>query len=100
MSIPKDKQRNFIEYSKKVLGPTWKKYGVKKHECCQIAEKTVVGRQLTEQNRFIERLYFEDDFDIPNFFKVAREKELEKTKSYEEKFGAYSIELRILNQVL
>jgi len=100
MSIPKDRQKDFISYAKKVLSPTWKKYGCKKHECYQVAENAVVGRQITEQNRFIERLYFEDGFDISNFYKVTKENELEKTKSYEGQFGAYWIELRILDGVV
>ncbi len=99
MSIPKDRQKDFIDYAKKVLGPTWKKYGCRKHECYQVAEQVVVGKQITEQDKFIERLYFDDDFDIPSFYKITKEKELEKAKSYKNKFGACRIEVRILNQV-
>ncbi len=96
MSIPKDKQKDFIDYAKKVLGPTWKKYGCKKHELYQVFEKIVIGKQTIEQDKFIERLYVEDSFDISNFYKVTKENELEKTKSYEHQFGAYLIELRVL----
>lgn len=100
MTIPVDKQEAFVEYCRMVLGPTWKKYGVKKHECYRVAEKAVVGRQMTEENRFIERLYFDDNFNIPNFYKEARQNEPEKVRSYEEQFGASQIELRILEQVI
>jgi hypothetical protein len=100
MCIPKDTQDGFIDYAKKVLGPTWEKYGCKKYECYKVLDQRVAGRQTIEQDRFIERIYFDDDFDIQSFFKTIKDKEPEKARSYENTFRAYQIELRIVGQIV
>ena len=99
LSIPKDSQAEFIQYSKDVLAPTWKKYGCIRYECAQIEEQQIVGRQVIESGRYVERLYFNDDFDILNFYHTTREQVPEVTKAYETQFGAHHIELRILRQL-
>lgn len=100
LSIPKDQQASFIRYSEKTLAPTWKKYGCKRYECVKIEEKKVVGRQVLERNKFIERLYFEDDFNLSKFYAKTRKNNAEVTRAYEEKFKAQKIELRILKQLV
>ncbi|MBU0976292.1 MAG: hypothetical protein ABIE03_05525 [Patescibacteria group bacterium] len=99
MSISKETEAEFLKYVKEVLGPTWKKLGCQKHEIYKVTDKAIVGRQIVEQDRFIERLYFGDDFDISRFYSEARKKYLEVVRSYEDMFGVYQIELRILKEV-
>jgi hypothetical protein len=98
MTIPKDKQNKFVSFFNETLGPTFQGFGAKKHELYKVADKPIVGKQLTEENRFIERVYFDEGFDLPTYF--ARVKENEEawklSRSYEEKFGATNIELRVL----
>jgi len=64
----------------------------------KIADSQVIGRQLVEQNRYIERVVFDDNFDIPSYFaKVKADPEASKlARSYEDKFEAKDIELRVL----
>jgi len=98
MTIPSEKQKEFIKYSQKVLAPTWVKFGCLKYELHKVEENKTVERQLIEKNRFIERLYFADDFDVSGFFESVRKNEeaFRISKSYEDKFGAKKIVLRIL----
>ena len=100
LSIPKDKQANFVKYSKETLAPTWKKYGCKRYECVKIEDKKLIDRQTQEQDKFIERLYFEDNFDICAFYDKAKKNDAEITRAYEEKFNAQQVELRILRQLV
>jgi len=100
LSIPREKQTDFIRYSREVLAPTWKKYGCKRYECAKVEDQKLVDRQALEQNRFIERLYFENDFNIRKFYNDARQNDPEITKAYEVKFNARQIELRILKQLV
>ena len=98
MSIPHDKQQDFIKYFYVVLGPTFQGFGAKSHELFQVSEEHIIGKQIVEENRFIERVFFDDDFDIPSYFaKVKENPEAWKlSRSYEEIFGATGIELRVL----
>ncbi|MGD8744447.1 MAG: hypothetical protein PVJ52_02540 [Candidatus Woesebacteria bacterium] len=100
MSIPPDKQKEFVKWFKEVAGPTFAGFGAKKHEIYKVTDKEIVGRQTTEQDRFIERVYFDDDFYIPSYFeKVKKDKEAWKlSRQYEERFKASDIELRILQE--
>jgi hypothetical protein len=66
-----------------------------------LAQKLVgIDRQILEQGRFIERLYFDDDFNIQEFYRKARKNDPDVVGSYEEKFKANNIELRILTQLV
>jgi len=100
LSIPEKKQAGFIRYSKEVLLPTWKKYGCKRYECVKVEDEKLVDKQIQEQNKFVERLYFGDDFDIRKFYDKARRNDPEITRAYEKKFNAQQIELRILKQLV
>jgi hypothetical protein len=98
MTIPEEKQVEFTKYFNDVLGPTFQGFGAIKHELFKVADTQVVGRQLVEKDRFIERVFFENDFNIPSYFaKVKEDPEAWKlSRSYEERFGAKDIELRVL----
>jgi len=98
MTIPKEKQKAFIKWFEKEAGPILGGFGVIRHEFYKVEDKQIVGRQLIEKNRFIERIYFRNDFDIPSYFvKVkASPKAWKLSRMYEENFGAKYIELRIL----
>lgn len=65
-------------------------------------DKQIIGRQLVEKDRFIERIYFEDDFNIPTYFaKVkANPKAWKLSRMYESKFRAKDIKLRVLKSHL
>ena len=101
MTIPKDKQESFVKWFKEVAGPTFSGFGAKKHEIFKIADKEHVGRQFVEKNRFVERVYFDDDFDIPSYFaKVKANPEAWKiSRMYEKDFKAKNIELRVLEEL-
>ena len=98
MTIPEDKEQTFIEWFNETAGPTFEGFGAKKHELHKVEDKQIVGRQTLEKDRFIERVYFEDNFNLPDYFaKVKNNSEAHKlSQSYEEVFGATNIELRIL----
>ena len=99
-SIPKDKQDEFVQYSKDILSPTWTKYGCRRYECVKIEDQKLVEGQNLEQDRFIERLYFDNDFNIQEFYRKARKGDPDVVRSYEKKFNANNIELRILKQLV
>lgn len=100
MTIPKNKQAAFVKWFNEVAGPTFAGFGAKKHEIYKVGDKEVVERQKVENDRFIERIYFDDDFDIPSYFvKVkANPKAWKLSRMYEKKFGATDIELRVLQE--
>ena len=98
MAIPKGRQQAFIKWFDEVAGLKLGGFGAKGHELYKVEDRQVVGRQTVEQDRFIERVYFEDSFNIPDYFaKVKNDPEAYKlSRSYEEIFGATNIELRVL----
>lgn len=98
MTIPKNKQRAFIKWFNDVAGPLFAGYGAKKHELYKVEERRIVGKQIAEKDRFIERVYFDDNFDIPSYFtNVKANLEAWKiSRMYEGEFGAKDIELRVL----
>lgn len=98
MTIPGSKQKEFIEWFKKIAGPGLNVFGAKKHEIYRVEDKQVIGRQIVEENRFIERVYFDDDFDIVNYFAGVKEnpEAWKMSRMYEGEFGAKDIELRML----
>ena len=100
MTIPKNKQVAFVKWFNEVAGPTFEGFGAKKHEIYKVGDKKVTERQKVENNRFIERVYFDDDFDIPSYFaKVKADPEAWKlSRMYEDEFGAMDIELRVLRE--
>ncbi len=101
MTIPKEKQKDFKEASKGLFGPMWKKFGALDYKCFKIGDKKLIGRQTIESDRYVEQLYFDDSFDIPNFFtQVKEDKEANKiSQKYEKEYGAHNIELRMLNSL-
>ena len=101
MTIPKEKQKEFVKWFTEVAGPLFAGYGAKKHELFKVEDKEIIGKQVSEEGRFIERVYFDDDFDIPSYFTnvKANLKAWKVSRIYEGEFGAKDIELRILNEV-
>ncbi len=101
MTIPEGKQKDFVEWFNKVAGPGLNKFGAIKHELYKVADNEVVGKQIVEKDRYIERIYFNDDFDIPKYFSAVKtDPEAWKiSRVYEENFGASKIELRVLYSV-
>lgn len=101
MTVPKAKQVDFIKWFKETSGPVLGGFGAIKHELYKVEDKEIVGHQLAEKDRFIERLYFNDNFDIPTYFEsVKKDKDAWAiSRMYESTFGAHDIELRILSQI-
>jgi hypothetical protein len=101
MTIPRAKQAAFLKWFKEVAGPAFRGFGAKAHEIYRVEHRQIIGRQLLEIDRFIERVYFDDDFDIPVYFSRVREdpKARKLSRQYEEQFGAKDIELRVLSAV-
>lgn len=98
MTIPQNKQEEFIHYFYAVLAPNFQKFGAQKHELLRVMEVQLIGKQTLEKDRFIERVFFNDDFDIPSYFARVKEnpEAWKLSRSYEEIFDAKDIELRIL----
>ena len=101
MTIPKDKQAVFIEWFKEIAGPTFGKFGATKHEMFKVSDQQLISKQLTEENRFIERVYFKDNFDVASYFtKVKSDPEAwSLSRMYESEFGARDIELKVLEGI-
>lgn len=101
MTIPKDKQDEFIHCFHETLARNFQRFGAVSHELLKVADHEIVGRQLVEKDRFIERVFFDDDFEIPSYFdKVKADPEgYELSRSFEERFGATDVELRVLEEV-
>jgi len=98
MTIPPDKQKEFEKWFKNIAGPIFTGFGAVKHELFKVADKPVIGKQTLDVDRYIERVYFNNDFDIPGYFtNVKNDSEAWKiSRSYEGEFGASDIELRVL----
>ena len=99
ITIPPEKQSDFIEYSKNILEPTWRKFGCIKYELLKIDNQPIVPKQIIISNQFIEQLYFPDDFNLSSFFQnVKSDPDAEKiSQQYEKQFNASEIELNVLN---
>lgn len=100
MTIPVDKQKDFVKWFHETAGPTFQKFGAKSHKLYKVYDQEVIGRQLVEKDRFIECVYFDDTFDIPNYFeRVRNDADANKmSRMYEEVFQASGIELRIFRE--
>ena len=63
-------------------------------------DKRIVGRQIIEANRFIERAYFEENIDVSVYFAKVKEdpKAWKLSRMHDGEFGATDIELKILNK--
>ena len=94
MTIPQNKQEEFVKYFNEVLAPNFQKFGAKKHELLKVLDTQLIGKQTVEKDRFIERVFFDDDFNIPSYF--AKVKEIQKHGNYHEVTKRY-LELRILS---
>ena len=66
MTIPKGKQEDFVKTAKSKFAPTWKKFGCVKYELLKVEEEPVVGKSVLERDQYIERLYFNDNFELFN----------------------------------
>mgnify|MGYP001577132717 FL=1 len=91
MTIPAAKQSEFEKWFKETAGPVLGKFGAKRHEIY----KTV------KENRFVERIYFDNDFDIPDYFVAVKadSNAWEISRMYEGKFGAKDVELKVLGEI-
>lgn len=98
MTIPKEKQKDFLKWFKEISGSILGGFGAKKHELYKVEDKQVIGRQFVEKDRFIERIYFDDEFSIPSYFEAVKQnpQAWKISREYEDKFSATNIELRIL----
>ncbi len=101
MTIPKEKQKDFLSWFKNTAGPQLNKFGAVNHEIYKIEDKQIVRRQTVEADRFIERVYFEDEFNISDYFEAVKQnpQAWKISREYEGKFGATNIELRVLKSV-
>lgn len=101
MTVPEEKQAEFVEWFKNVAAPTFAKFGAIGHEMYKVEDKPIIGRQVIEKNRFIERVFFEDDFEIPKYFATVKQnpEAWKLSRMYENDFGAKEIELRVLTSI-
>jgi len=101
MTIPLEKETAFIKWFQEIAGPSLSKFGAIKHELYKVENHNIIGRQLTENQRFIERVFFEDNFSLSDYFsRVKADPEAwNMSRLYESDFQAQDIELRVLNSV-
>ena len=101
MTIPREKQRSFLRWFRTTAGPELTVYGAMKHELYQVSGKSLVGKQTIEEDRYIELVYFPDDFNIQHYFeKVKTDVYTWKlSRMYEKEFGAKNIELRVITSI-
>jgi len=101
MTIPKDKQKEFEKWFKEVAGSKLNSFGAIKHEIYRVEEKLLVGRQVVENDKYIERVYFDNGFDIPKYFATVKAdtKAWKESRKFESEFGARDVELRIVNEI-
>lgn len=101
MTIPKAKETAFLKWFDKIAGPIFRGFGAVKHELYRVEDKQITKRQVVEEGRFIERVYFNDGFNIQSFFdRVKADPEVwEQSRKFESEFGATKIELRVINDV-
>lgn len=101
MTVPEEKQEDFVKWFKEFSRPILGGFGAIKHELFKVEDKEIVGRQTTEKNKFIERIYFNHNFDISSYFEKVKQdpKAWKLSRMYEEEFGANDIELVILKKV-
>lgn len=101
MTIPEEKQEEFVKWFKKIADTILGGFGAIKHELLKVEDKEVVGKQTIEKNKFIERIYFDDEFDIPSYFEKVKKdpKAWKLSRMYEEEFEAEDIKLRVLQEI-
>ncbi len=89
MTVSNNLHQEFIEYSQNVLKPTWFKFGA------------IDYRLFEGENKFIEQLFFPEDFNPEEFFAKVKSdpKANEVSKSYEQHFQATNIQKEVLNQL-
>jgi hypothetical protein len=89
MTIPPAKQQPFEKWFTEIAGPKLNTFGAQKHEL------------FKEENRYVERIYFANDFNTPDYFSAvkANPEAWKLSRMYEQEFGAIDIELRALTQV-
>ena len=98
MTIPKSKQESFVKWFNEVSKDAFSCFGAKKHELYKIEDKEVLGIQTIEKNRFVERIYFDNEYDFTNFFRRVKSNPVTRhlSRMYEEDYGATNIQLRVL----
>lgn len=92
MTIPANLHQDFIQHSQTALKPTWTKFGAVDYK---------LFKSETNPDKFIEQLFFPNNFDPQLFFqKVKSDPEAAKiSQSYEQQFHATNIEKEIINQL-
>jgi len=101
MSIPKDKQEEFVEFYNQRMRPMWLNYGATKAELLKTSREEIAGQNNFPDDQFVERLYLEEGLTAEEFFnKVKAVPEAwEISRQYEKKFGAKDIVMKILRSV-
>lgn len=91
MTIPAGMQPAFEKWFKDAAGPVLGGFGAKKHDIYKI----------TKENKYVERIYFDNNFDIPGYFAAVKAdpKAWKLSRMYEGKFGAKDVELKTLEEI-
>lgn len=101
MSIPKDKQDEFVRFYNQTMRPAWLKFGATKCEIFKTFRERAAGEDDFPENQFVEMLYLEEGLTAKEFFnKVKAVPEVwEISRQYEKRFGAKDIIMRVLQNV-
>lgn len=98
MMIPQKKQKEFIKFYRKTLGPNWKRFGAIKFELYRLDREKISGQNSYPRDTFVERLYLRKGISSKSFFeRVKADSEAwELSRSYEKTFRAKDIVLQVL----
>jgi len=72
MTIPKDKQNEFVRYYDRTMRPTWIKFGATKCEFFKTFREKVAGENSFPEEQFVEILYLQEGLTAKGFFKKPK----------------------------
>jgi len=101
MTIPKNKQDEFVSFYNQTMRPTWIKFGATKCELLKTFRKKVVGENDFLEEQFVETLYLKKGLTAEGFFEAVKAvpEAWEISRQYEKQFGAKDIVMKVLKGV-
>ena len=101
MTIPQNKQEEFIKYYNRTLKPTWLQFGAIKCELFKTSREKISGENSFPKDQFVEILYLKDKLSASEFFERVKAvpKAWDISRQYEKRFGARNIIMKVLQKV-
>ena len=104
-NVPKEKLREFLEYSRKKLKPFWESHGAVSYSLFQCISKQYFRHQKPcDETRIVEHICFNNIGEFEAFLKKCKEdkdgEEYEMQKSYEKLFDVTDVSFRVYDGVV